>query len=210
MQYPLLTLQPLGLRYIHCQISLQQLFVQCLITNVYVVIQGLINESMIRGVPSRLMNSKSSFPPMELFQAQHKFRIPKKTQFLSVSIRLLATCFVPATSQIPFGLTCSQQWRLLFMKHSIPLFKPLHASLFTEGPYRIIKVHMNDTVIIQCGTYAETIDICHLLPFIPPSSTPLDVGGGGLCPRYFYKNLHGSIEHPIYLKIRSKCTQTSV
>jgi hypothetical protein len=60
---------------------------------------------MIRGVPSLLMNSKRSFPPMELFQAQRQFRIPKPIQFLSVSIKLLATCFVPETSQIPFGLT---------------------------------------------------------------------------------------------------------
>jgi hypothetical protein len=47
----------------------------------------------------------------------------------------------------------------------------------TEGPYRIIKVQMNGTVIIQRGTYAETINIRRLLPFLPPSSTPLDVGG---------------------------------
>jgi hypothetical protein len=47
----------------------------------------------------------------------------------------------------------------------------------TEGPYRIIKVHMNGTVIIQCGTYDETVNIHRLLPFLPTSSTPLDVGG---------------------------------
>jgi hypothetical protein len=47
----------------------------------------------------------------------------------------------------------------------------------TEAPYRINKVHMNGTVIIQCGTYAEMINIHRLLPFLPPSSTPLDVGG---------------------------------
>jgi hypothetical protein len=87
MHYPLLTQQPLGLSYIHRLISLQKLLVKCLITNGYVVIQGLINASMIRGVPSLLMNSKSSFPPIELFQAQQQFRIPKPTQFLSVSIR---------------------------------------------------------------------------------------------------------------------------
>jgi hypothetical protein len=47
----------------------------------------------------------------------------------------------------------------------------------TESPYKIIKVHMNGTDIIQRGSYAETINIRRLLPFLPPSSTPLDVGG---------------------------------
>jgi hypothetical protein len=77
----------------------------------------------------------------------------------------------------------------------------------TEGPYRIIKVHMNGTVIIQRGTYAETINIHRLLPFLSPSSTPLDVGG--LCHRYLYKNLRINILYPICLKIRSKCDRTS-
>ena len=47
----------------------------------------------------------------------------------------------------------------------------------TEGPYRIIKVNLNGTVVIQRGTYAETINIRRLLPFLTPSSNPLDVGG---------------------------------
>jgi hypothetical protein len=47
----------------------------------------------------------------------------------------------------------------------------------TEGPYRMIKVHMNGNFIIYYGTYAETIDIRLLLPFLPPSSIPLDVEG---------------------------------
>jgi hypothetical protein len=47
----------------------------------------------------------------------------------------------------------------------------------TEGPYRIIKVHLNGTVVIQCGTYAETINLCRLLPFLSPSSSPLVVEG---------------------------------
>ena len=47
----------------------------------------------------------------------------------------------------------------------------------TEGPYRVIKVHLNGTVVIQRGSYAETINIRRLLPFLAPSSIPLDVGG---------------------------------
>jgi hypothetical protein len=46
----------------------------------------------------------------------------------------------------------------------------------TAGPYRLVNVHMNGTVIIQRGTYAETFNIRRLFPFLPPSSTPLDVG----------------------------------
>ena len=47
----------------------------------------------------------------------------------------------------------------------------------TEGPYRVIKVHLNGTVVIQRGAYAETINIRRLIPFLAPSSLPLDVGG---------------------------------
>jgi transposase InsO family protein len=47
----------------------------------------------------------------------------------------------------------------------------------TDGPFRIVKVHHNGTVIIQRGSYAETINIRRLTPFIAPSSLPLDVGG---------------------------------
>jgi hypothetical protein len=47
----------------------------------------------------------------------------------------------------------------------------------TEGPYRVIKVNFNGTVVIQRGSYAETINIRCLTPFLTPSSLPLDVGG---------------------------------
>jgi hypothetical protein len=47
----------------------------------------------------------------------------------------------------------------------------------TEGPYRVIKVHPNGTVVIQHGAYAETINIRRLIPFLAPSSIPLDDGG---------------------------------
>jgi hypothetical protein len=47
----------------------------------------------------------------------------------------------------------------------------------TEGPYRVIKVHLNGTVVTQRGAYAETINIRRLIPFLAPSSLPLDVGG---------------------------------
>jgi hypothetical protein len=47
----------------------------------------------------------------------------------------------------------------------------------TERPYRVIKMHLNGTVVIQRGAYAETINIRCLIPFLAPSSLPLDVGG---------------------------------
>jgi hypothetical protein len=47
----------------------------------------------------------------------------------------------------------------------------------TDGPYRVVKVNFNGTVVIQRGSYAETINICHLSPFLAPSTVPLDVGG---------------------------------
>jgi hypothetical protein len=78
-------------------------------------------------------------------------------------------------SRIAYSYAVGDLVLIQLYKHTLPKL-----ACPTEGPYRIIKVHMNDTVIIQCGTYAETIDICHLLPFIPPSSTPLDVGGGAM------------------------------
>jgi hypothetical protein len=36
----------------------------------------------------------------------------------------------------------------------------------TEGPYRIVRVHSNGTVVIQRGSYCETINIRRLKPYI--------------------------------------------
>jgi transposase InsO family protein len=47
----------------------------------------------------------------------------------------------------------------------------------TDGPYRVVKVNFNGTVVIQRGSYAETINIRRLSPFLAPSTVPLDVGG---------------------------------
>jgi hypothetical protein len=54
----------------------------------------------------------------------------------------------------------------------------------TEGPYTVIKVHLNGTVVIQRGAYAATINICRLM-------LPLHFLWmlGGLCHRQRYDTL---------------------
>jgi Integrase zinc binding domain/Integrase core domain len=47
----------------------------------------------------------------------------------------------------------------------------------TDGPHRVVKVNFNGTVVIQRGSYVETINICRLTPFLSLSTVHLKVGG---------------------------------
>jgi hypothetical protein len=46
----------------------------------------------------------------------------------------------------------------------------------TDVPYRVVTVNFNGAVVIQRKSYAETINIHHLSPFLAPSTVPLDAG----------------------------------
>jgi Integrase core domain len=106
-------------------------------------------------------------------------------------------------SPIDYSFAVSDLVLIQLHKHTLP--KLAHP---TEEPYRVIKVHLNGTLVIQHGDYAEVINICCLIPFLAPSSLPLDVGGdyatGSTKTHYFclqrayiFINIRQWIEDPI-------------
>jgi hypothetical protein len=81
----------------------------------------------------------------------------------------------------------------------------------TDEPYRVDKVNFNCTVVIQPGSYAETINICHLTLFLAPSTVPLDVGRTmpkiSLQIAYFYMNILQEIEDPSAIQNQTRLSK---